>query len=70
MKLKRSSIESEDNGKLNWPKNAADMYVIMNKDIKNKYGEYPGYRIFPGWLITLNPRTNFTQDNRLNSVFM
>lgn len=48
MKLKRSSIDNEDNGKLNWPKNAAEMYVIMNKDVKNKYGEYPGYRILPG----------------------
>ncbi|RPB24911.1 amine oxidase catalytic domain-containing protein [Terfezia boudieri ATCC MYA-4762] len=47
MKLKRSSIGNEDNGKLNWPENAAEMYVIMNKDVKNKYGEYPGYRIVP-----------------------
>lgn len=65
MKLKRSSIKNEDNGKLNWPKNAAEMFVIMNKDAKNKYGEYPGYRIFPGGFIPLNSRIAFTQGNML-----
>lgn len=69
MKLKRSSIESEDDGKLNWPKNGAEMYVIMNKDVKNKYGEYPGYKIFPGWLITINPKTTFTQGTMLIQCF-
>ncbi|KAF8454455.1 copper amine oxidase [Kalaharituber pfeilii] len=47
MKLVRSSIGNESQGRINWPMNGAEMYVVLNKDERNKYGEYPGYRIFP-----------------------
>lgn len=48
MTLERSFVENEDEGKINWPENGAGMYVIVNKDEPNQYGEYPGYRILPG----------------------
>ncbi|TGZ78443.1 copper amine oxidase [Ascodesmis nigricans] len=48
MVLERSFVESEDEGKINWPTNGAGIYAIINKDEPNKYGEYPGYRIMPG----------------------
>jgi primary-amine oxidase len=48
MKLNRSFIESEDDGKINWSPNAAAMYSVVNKDTPNRLGEYPGYRISPG----------------------
>lgn len=45
MKLERSLIENEDDGKINWPSNGASIYSVINVDKPNKYGEYPGYRI-------------------------
>ncbi|KAI5810568.1 copper amine oxidase [Pyronema omphalodes] len=47
MKLERSLVENEDDGKINWPSNGASIYSIVNLDKPNKYGEYPGYRIAP-----------------------
>lgn len=47
MKLKRSRIETEDDGMLFWGPNAATQYHIINTDIVNANGEYPGYRIMP-----------------------
>ncbi|KAL1876689.1 hypothetical protein Plec18167_005097 [Paecilomyces lecythidis] len=47
MKLERSFVESEDESKLMWPANGGAMYSVVNKDSKNKYGEYRGYRIMP-----------------------
>jgi primary-amine oxidase len=48
MKIERSFIENEDHGKLNWAPNAASMYVVVNKEAKNPYGEYRGFRLAPG----------------------
>lgn len=48
MKLERSFVENEDESKLMWPANSGAMYSVINKDSKNKYGEYRGYRIMPG----------------------
>lgn len=48
MRLERSFVENEDDGKINWPTNSAAMYVVVNTDEPNIYGEYPGYRILPG----------------------
>jgi primary-amine oxidase len=48
MRLERSFVENEDDGKINWPTNGAAMYVVVNTDEPNIYGEYPGYRILPG----------------------
>lgn len=46
MKLVRSELESEDESKLNW--DGSSMYLVYNKDEKNKYGEDRAYRIMPG----------------------
>jgi primary-amine oxidase len=48
MHIERSFIENEDEGKLNWAANAASMFVVVNKESVNPYGEYRGYRIAPG----------------------
>lgn len=47
MKAERSFIETEDDSKINWSPNGGSMYAVVNKDKKNKYGEYPGWRILP-----------------------
>jgi primary-amine oxidase len=47
MKLQRSRIENEDEGKLNWAANGATQFAVVNTDKKNIYGEYRGYRILP-----------------------
>ncbi|GAA5930824.1 uncharacterized protein JCM15063_002470 [Sporobolomyces koalae] len=47
MKLVRSELQSEDESKLNWPANGQSMYLIYNKDEKNKYGEDRAWRIMP-----------------------
>lgn len=48
MKVVKSYVENEDEGKINWFFNGGVMYVVVNKDKKNKYGEYFGYRIVLG----------------------
>ncbi|TEB24011.1 copper amine oxidase [Coprinellus micaceus] len=48
MKVERSYVTSEDDGKINWASNGASMYSVVNKDKPNVWGEYPGYRISPG----------------------
>lgn len=45
MKLEKSFLSSEDVSTIKWEHNDAAMYMIVNKDSPNKYGEYPGYRI-------------------------
>ena len=50
MKLQRSFLTSEDQGKLDWSLNGATMYTVVNKDKQNDLGEYPGYRIMPSKL--------------------
>lgn len=47
MKLKRSFIENEDEGRFDWSPNSANQIFVVNKDVKNKYGEYRGYRVLP-----------------------
>lgn len=47
MKVDRSFITNEDQGKINWAPNAAAAYAVVNKDKKNELGEYPGFRIYP-----------------------
>ncbi|KZV72277.1 copper amine oxidase [Peniophora sp. CONT] len=48
MKLARSYIESEDEGKINWAPNAQTMLMVVNADERNAFGEDRGYRIMPG----------------------
>jgi primary-amine oxidase len=47
MKVERSFITTEDEGKINWAPNAAAAYSVVNTDEPNEYGEYPGFRIYP-----------------------
>ena len=48
MTFDRSFITSEDEGRLNWDVNNGVMYSVVNKDARNKYGEYRGFKILPG----------------------
>ena len=47
MKLERSFVTTEAGGKINWDENSAGVYSVVNKAKPNKWGEYPGYKIFP-----------------------
>ncbi|KAK0820778.1 hypothetical protein LTR75_001364 [Friedmanniomyces endolithicus] len=47
MKLQRSFVETEDDGKIFYTDNGRTQYSIINADKPNKYGEYRGYRILP-----------------------
>ncbi|KAF5643096.1 peroxisomal amine oxidase copper-containing protein [Fusarium sp. NRRL 52700] len=47
MKVNRSYIASEDDGKINWAPNGAASYSVVNKDKLNDFGEAPGYSITP-----------------------
>jgi primary-amine oxidase len=47
MKLVRSELKNEDEAKLNWPSNSHAMYLIYNKEEKNKFGEDRAWRIMP-----------------------
>ncbi|KAJ7661708.1 copper amine oxidase [Mycena rosella] len=47
MQLQRERVENEDDAKLYWPQNGADMFLVENSDQPNKYGEPRGYKIAP-----------------------
>lgn len=47
MKADRSFITNEKQGKINWAPNAAASYAVVNKEKKNEFGEYPGFRVSP-----------------------
>ncbi|KAH7309874.1 copper amine oxidase [Stachybotrys elegans] len=47
MKVERSFVTNEDQGKINWAPNAAAAYSVVNKDKPNCNGEFPGFRIYP-----------------------
>lgn len=47
MKVDRSFISSEDEGKIHWAPNGAASYAVVNKDKPNEFGEYPGFKIYP-----------------------
>ena len=65
MKLERTYIDTEDEGKINWPENGASMYIVVNKDETNKYGEERGYRIMPsrggGTHLTITNSSNLLE---------
>jgi hypothetical protein len=44
MKLERTFIENEDDGRFNWDFNAQTQVLVVNQNETNKYGEYRGYR--------------------------
>ncbi|KAM0212473.1 hypothetical protein ACHAQD_009774 [Fusarium lateritium] len=47
MKVNRSFVTNEDDGKITWAKNGAASYAVVNKDAINDFGEAPGYAISP-----------------------
>ncbi|KAJ7906597.1 copper amine oxidase, partial [Mycena leptocephala] len=47
MHLERVRVQNEDDAKLSWPQNGADMFLVENSDKPNKYGEPRGYKIAP-----------------------
>lgn len=47
MKLVRSFVTSEDEGKIFYGANGATQYRVVNTAEPNKFGEYRGYRILP-----------------------
>ncbi|TWU71601.1 hypothetical protein ED733_003204 [Metarhizium rileyi] len=47
MKIRKSFIHNEDEAKVNWAPNGAAMYAVVNKEAKNAFGEYPGYKFSP-----------------------
>ena len=48
MKLERSFIENENQGKINWDSNGGSFYSVVNKATSNGFGEYRGYKMAPG----------------------
>lgn len=47
MKLERSIIMNEDQGQIDWAPNSAATYAVVNCGTPNKYGECPGWKIYP-----------------------
>lgn len=47
MKLEKSFITSEKESKIHWSPNGEAVYSVVNKDAKNAYGEYPGWKVVP-----------------------
>ncbi|KAJ7320783.1 putative copper amine oxidase [Mycena albidolilacea] len=47
MHLERVRIENEDDAKLSWLRNGADMFLVENSDKLNKYGEAKGFKVAP-----------------------
>ena len=68
MKVERSFISNEDQGKINWAPNAAASYAVVNKDKKNELGEYPGFRVYPstGSSIHLTAKDSTVFSNAVN----
>lgn len=63
MKLQRSSIINEDEGKLDWAANGVTQFIVVNKDAKSIYGEDRGYRILPS-----SPTIHLTVEDSSNLV--
>ncbi|PSR81301.1 copper amine oxidase [Coniella lustricola] len=47
MKLARTFVETEDQGRFNWDANALTQVLVVNQDEKNVFGEMRGYRVLP-----------------------
>jgi primary-amine oxidase len=47
MKIDRSFIETEDDGRFDWSPNSQNQVLVVNQDEKNRFGENRGYRILP-----------------------
>ncbi|KAJ7314599.1 hypothetical protein DFH08DRAFT_821260 [Mycena albidolilacea] len=73
MCLVRERVENEDQAKLFWPQNGADMFLVENSDMLNKYGEPRGYRIAPsrggaGMHLTIENRLYLIPGESLNQT--
>jgi primary-amine oxidase len=69
MKLRKGWIESEDQGKIDWDANGSKGYVVVNKEEKNKFGEYRGYKLLPGNITSLSSLfISSTADSECNSI--
>lgn len=68
MKVERSFIDNEDQGKINWAPNSAASYAVVNKDKQNELGEYPGFRVYPstGSSIHLTVENSSVFSNAVN----
>jgi primary-amine oxidase len=68
MKVERSFIDNEDQGKIHWAPNAAAAYAVVNKEKQNELGEYPGFRIYPstGSSIHLTVENSSVFSNAVN----
>jgi len=68
MKLERSFVASEDGGKINWDENSAGTYAVVNRANPNKFGEYPGFKIYPstGSTIYNTVRNSTNLQNAIN----
>lgn len=64
-KLKKGWITNEDEGKINWHPNGAKTYAVVNKEQKNKYGEYRGYKIVPS---TVGVHATAVESSNLNDA--
>lgn len=60
MKVERSFIANEDQGRIDWAPNSAASYAVVNRDTPNQYGEYPGFKVYPstGASISLTARNS------------
>ncbi|GAA5820220.1 hypothetical protein JCM3770_006065 [Rhodotorula araucariae] len=63
MHVVRSELTNEDNSTLHWGENGKTMFLIYNKDEKNKYGEERAWRLMPhiggmGMYATIQNSTN------------
>lgn len=47
MKVERSFIDNEDQGKLDWKFNGQQQLFVVNQEEKNRHGEYRAYRVLP-----------------------
>ena len=56
MKLERSYVENENEGKINWAHNAQTMLVVVNQDEKNEFGEVKGVIKCVASLLSRHPR--------------
>lgn len=47
MQVVRSFIDSEDESRFNWAPNSAQQVLVVNKDVRNRWGEHRAYRVQP-----------------------
>ncbi|PNS15337.1 Copper amine oxidase 1 [Sphaceloma murrayae] len=47
MQLQRRYVASENDSRLNWGANGDTEFIVVNRDMPNKYGSPRGYRILP-----------------------